>query len=88
MKQGWIVVREEKHVDPKFWVCTDKADALAIAADVTAYWREKNQPDPENVDEELYEDMAFHYDAEDCFRVYVQPQDIRDPGETAPSGRR
>jgi len=38
MKDGFIVVRKEKHLDDKYWVCEDKIDALRIASDVTDYW--------------------------------------------------
>lgn len=79
MIEAWIVSREEKHIDDRFWVCLTKADALKIAADVTAYW--KNAYEPEEVDETLYEDQVFHFDADDAFRVVVQPQQIREPGE-------
>lgn len=81
MLDAWIVTREEKHVDDRHWVCLDKNDALKIAADVTAYWSDQYEPD--SIDETLYEDQIFHFDAEDAFRVVVQPQLIRQPGESA-----
>lgn len=79
MIAAWIVIREEKHLDDRFWVCLTKEDALTIAADVTAYWRAEYEP--KAVDETLYEGQVFHFDAEDGFRVVVQPQSIREPGE-------
>ncbi len=79
MKNAWIVIRYEKHIDDRFWVCLQKDDALKIAADVTAYWKTKYEP--EEVDETLYEDQIFHFDAEDMFRVVVQPQEVRETGE-------
>lgn len=81
MIEAWIVVREEKHVSDKFWVCFDREDALKIATDVTAYWRNGYDPQTDEIDETCYEDLIFHYDAEDQFRVYVQPQQIRERGE-------
>ena len=79
MIDAWIVIREEKHNDDRFWVCLTKDDALKIAADVTAYW--VAQYAPEEADETLYADQVFHFDAEDSFCVYVQPQIIRERGE-------
>jgi len=35
MKDAWIVVREEKHLDDKFWICLHREDALRIAKEVT-----------------------------------------------------
>ena len=52
---------------------------MKIESDVTAYW--KTEYEPEEVDETLYEDQAFHFDAEDAFRVVVKPQQIREAGE-------
>ena len=83
MIDAWIVTREEKHVDDCYWVCLQKDDALKIAADVTNYWRAQYEPEADSIDETLYEDQLFHFDAEDCFRVTVQPQAIREPGEHA-----
>jgi hypothetical protein len=81
MIDGWIVVREEKHIDMKFWVCLNKDDALKIANDVTNYWKEKYDPNPEDVDTELYESLIFNFNADDMFWVYVQPQKINEIGE-------
>ena len=84
MKNAWLVVREERHIDPKHWVCLEQADALKIANDVTAYWKKACRPNPKNVDRTLYETQVFHFDAEEAFRVYVQPIQIREPGEVEP----
>jgi hypothetical protein len=83
MISAWIVVREERHLDDKFWVCLELDDAIKIANDVTSYWIEKYQPDADLIDDALYENQKFHYDAEDMFRVMVMPQTIRESGETA-----
>ena len=81
MKPGWIVVREEKHIDKRFWVCVNKEDALAIARDVTEYWKKVYSPNPDLIDEILYEDLLFNYNAEEKFWVYVKPQAILQEGE-------
>jgi len=81
---GWIVVREEKHIDDRFWVCQFREDAPRIAADVARYWRAEYGIDyhrKSDVDETCYGDQIFHYGVEDCFRVYVQPQPILEAGE-------
>jgi hypothetical protein len=78
MINAWIVVRDENHIDAKYWVCLNKDDALKIAKDVTEYWKDES----DEVDTELYEDMIYNYSAEDSFSVIVQPQQIREPGET------
>lgn len=88
MKTAWIVVREEKHIDPKFWVCTEQADALKIATDVTNYWRQEYAAainEGYECSEELHELQVFNFDVEDLFRVYVEPVDFREAGETAPT---
>ena len=79
MQQAWIVVREERHIDPRFWVCLERDDALRIASDVTAYWMQ--QYEPEEVNRQMYENQIFHCQAEDAFRVYVEPQNILSAGE-------
>ena len=38
MNQAYLIVREERHIDPKYWVCTTLEDAMTIARDVTAWW--------------------------------------------------
>jgi hypothetical protein len=78
MINAWIVIREENCIDAKYWVCLNKDDALKIAKDVTEYWKDES----DEVDTELYEDMIYNYSAEDSFSVIVQPQQIREPGET------
>jgi len=82
MIEAWIVVREEKHIADKFWVCLNKKDAIAIANDVTAYWKEQHPPRHGSVDRTCYDDQIFHYDQEEGFRVYVVPVTIRGNGET------
>ena len=83
MIDAWIVVLEEKHIGDKFWVCLRREDALKIAEDVTAYWKKECRVKGRNIDVDTtcYEDLIFHYSAEDAFRVYVQPQQIREEGE-------
>lgn len=79
---GYIVVREERHIDPKHWVCLCEGDALKIAEAVTKFWLEEY---PNAVtDRTLYEDQVFHCDAEDSFYVYVEPIKIRQPGDIEP----
>lgn len=81
MINAWIVVRQEQHIEDKYWLCLERDDALGIASDVTEYWREKYKLDADEVDETLYADLIFNYNAEDAFRVFAQPQQIRERGE-------
>ena len=80
MIQAWLVVREEKHIDDKYWVFLRKEDALKVAESVTKFWCDKYSSG--EIDTTLYEDLIFHHNQEDAFRVFVQPQMIRDAGET------
>ncbi len=82
MINAWIVIREEKHSDDKFWVCLNREDALTIARDVRDYWKEFYKPRPDEIDEELYGNGLFHFSAKDLFRIYVEPQNIREEGES------
>lgn len=82
MKTGWIVIRTEKHVDDKYWVCMKRKDALAIAKDVAEYWR--SQYPHFRVDRTRYGEAIFSRMAEEYFHVYVIPQVIREDGEIAP----
>ena len=70
-RQAYIVIRKEKHIADKFWVCEEKADALKIAGDVADYWM--NEYQPEETDRTNYGDLLFHCHAEDAFRVSVEP---------------
>lgn len=81
MIDAWIVVREEKHISDKFWICLEREDALHIATDLIKYWRDQYKIDTELVDETCYEDLILHFAAEDAFRIFVQPQCIREIGE-------
>lgn len=85
MKNAWIVVREERHIDPKFWVCESREDALSIAHDVTDYWIEDYGHTEDDLYRDLYGDQIFHVQGEDAFNIYVVPQEIREPGETTQS---
>lgn len=79
MQQAWIVVREEKHIDTKFWVCLERDDALRIAEAVTDYWVKRYKPSTVYV--ALYDNQIFHCQDEENFRVYVVPQNILSAGE-------
>lgn len=79
MQQAWIVVREERHIDPRFWVCLEREDALRIARDVTAFWMKRYEPT--EVYTKLYDKQIFHCHNEEGFRVYVVPQNILSSGE-------
>jgi hypothetical protein len=83
MKRGYIVVREQKNISPKFWVCEDILDAMRIAQYVTRYWtgKYKSLIKEGEYDTTLYEDLVFHFDLHGYFRVFVQPQTIRKKGE-------
>jgi hypothetical protein len=86
MLNGFIVVREESHIEPKYWVCLTLEDAMEIARAVTDYWINQYSPySPYTtfIDTKCYENQLFNYNAEELFRVFVQPQQIREPGETS-----
>jgi len=88
MIEAWIVIRKEKHVDTKYWVCLNSEDALRIAQDITRYWKGQQasfiSQYPEYVDNNLYGDIIFHFEVEESFCIVVQPQQIRGKGEHAP----
>ena len=84
MIDAWLVVREEKHVDMKFWVCLNRDDAIKIAQDVTIYWVEKYRNLNPEVDAVCLDDRIYSFNAEDCFHVYVDPVKIREEGEHDP----
>ena len=81
MKDGFIVVRKEKHLDDKYWVCEDKIDALRIASDVTDYWMDKYLLSDPDVEMQSYDDQIFRRAKENSFCVTVAPQKIRSTGE-------
>ena len=83
MIDAWLVVREEKHIDDKFWICLERDDALTIAKDVAKYWLDKYEPTLDEIDEELYgSELVFNLNVDDSFRIYVSPTQIREKGET------
>ena len=81
MIDAWLVVREEKHIDDRHWVCLDKEDALIIAGDVTDYWIDQYKDSNGEVDDVPCEGQIFRHDQEDSFYVYVIPTTIRGKGE-------
>ncbi len=81
MIPAWIVVREEKHIDDKYWVCLREQDAMAIAKDVADYWIKEYAPEEDEIDTEPRGYMLFLVDIEDSACVYVMPTVIRDIGE-------
>jgi len=80
MIEAYIVSRTEKHIDPKYWVCLDRQDALDIAKDVTAYWMNEYGVDESEVYREL-NNLIFNFCAE-AFVIQVKKQTIREKGET------
>jgi hypothetical protein len=86
MIDAWVVIRQERHQEDRYWVCLQKADALKIATELVVYWREKYLPEQEVIDEELYGDQVFHFSAEDCFRVVAKPIFVREPCEHSALG--
>jgi hypothetical protein len=86
MSTGWIIIRQERHQEDRYWVYLQKDDALKIASELTVYWRAKYLPEPEVIDEELSGDQVYHFSAEDCFRVVVRPIVIHKPGEYSALG--
>ena len=80
MIPGWIVIREEPHVEDRFWICLKKEDALAIADDVIQYW--EGQSEPEGVDVTLYRaDQVLRFHAYGRFCVTVLAQSVREAEE-------
>jgi hypothetical protein len=49
MIEAYLVVREEKHIDDKHWVCLSREDALRIARDVVAHWSKRYNGHGENL---------------------------------------
>lgn len=82
MLKAWLVTRVEKHIGEKFWVCFDREDAVKIANDVASYWIEEYACKDYEIDRECYGDFIFYADVDDLFRVTVQPQNIRERGQT------
>ncbi len=79
MIAGYLVIREQRNIDPKYWVCLDRADALIIAGDVTNYW--KKQYDDGELDNECDDEEIYRYIQEDCFSVIVRTIKIRERTE-------
>jgi hypothetical protein len=79
MREGYIVVREEKHIDDRFWVCEAREDALALAEALVNHWAAEY--DDEALHDEYFLDAVFSRGVEDRFCVYVIPQAIFEPGE-------
>jgi len=79
MSSGFIVIRTEKHVDDKYWVCLNENDALRIAVEVSEYWK-KEYSTWKEYDTELYEDLIFNCteESQNLFSVQVQPQTINE----------
>ena len=81
MRDGYIVVREEKHLEPKFWVCECLSDAQIIFVDVSTYWI--GEYSGQVLDFEACGDTVLQAQTEDeGFNVYVAKQAIRAKGET------
>lgn len=80
MKQGWIVVLEDRHADDEYFVCEEREDALGIANQL-ALWSISHYG-PAVIDAKLYGNQIFRCALEDAFTVTVAPQGIRERGET------
>ena len=72
--QGYILIREERHIDPKFWVSESLEQLLEIANEVRDYWIKEYEP--EEIDDQLYGDNLYFCSADDAFTIYIQPQEI------------
>lgn len=84
MIEAWLVVRKEKHVDDKYWVCFEREDALAIAKDVAAYWKKNYKLEDGDVNTKLFSNLVFQeagYEGE-LYTVTVEPILLRQKGET------
>ncbi len=84
MIDAWIVVRKERHIDDKYWVCHNEEDALMIAMEVTGYWIKEKSLEEEELDRQVCSSgLIFSVmDEEGEFSVTVNPQTIRCEGET------
>ena len=87
MVNGFIVVLEEKHSDNRYWVYSERKDALKIAKEISSYWKENYEDvigeGEVDIDRALYnESIIYNYNVEDCFCVYVKSTVIRSAGET------
>ena len=88
MIEAWIVIRSEKHLDDKFWVCLDRDDALRIASDVTSYWKGQYAGELARffgdigIDTDLLGQFVFNYNMEESFWVRCEPVTIRESGES------
>lgn len=82
MTEAWIIVRKERHIDDKYWVCLSKDDAINLALEITTYWQKQYELSSDDINNTLYEGLVFSAIAEDAFRVFVQPQKILLAGES------
>ena len=87
MIEAWIVIREEKHLNNKYWVCLNEIDALRIADEVSEYWK-KEYDTWKEYDTKLYGDLIFNCteESQSLFSVQVQPQIINESGEYLQDG--
>lgn len=81
MTPAYIVIREQRSIDTRYWICIELSDAIKIAEGVSAYWLAEYEPDDDDIDRENYGNLLYHCDVEDSFRVSVEPIDIRAAGE-------
>ena len=82
---AWIVVSNERHGDPMFYVCELREDAVAIAVKITADWCAHygiSAYDPDECDVTVRGDRVFSARAEDRFHVYVEPVGVFRTGES------
>ena len=83
MTPAWIVVRTERHVEDRFWIFEREKDAVFVAEAVVAYWADQYGSALDGcTDTYLREDLVYHVNREDAFRVYVRPVFVRGVGET------
>lgn len=83
MIKAFILVLEDKRIDPSHWVFLDKNDAIAVAKILLdAYTEDMDEEEIEELDKECYGENVFSCDAKmSFFTIYVRPIDIMEKGE-------
>lgn len=79
MDEVYLVIREEKHIDRKYVVCMEKEGALAIAKEISNYWKNEYEHIDEDIDTDCSSDEIFRCSKPNCFHICVMK--IRKSGD-------
>lgn len=83
MKAVYLIVRKEKHIDDKYWLCKVKKDALTIAEEVADFWLSHyTEENNEIVTEPVSDQIFYRGTANEGFEVFVKPINLRESGQT------